>query len=58
MELLFEIERFLRANHMPATNFGRLAVRDPRLVHDMRRGRQPGRRMTVRVRAFIQQAQA
>lgn len=39
---------------MPATKFGRLAVRDPRLVHDLRRGRQPGRRMTARVRGFIQ----
>lgn len=54
MELLFEIDRFLRATRMPMTKFGRLAVNDPRLVHDLRRGRQPGRRMAVRVRAFIQ----
>ncbi len=54
MELLFEIDRFLRATHMPATKFGRLAVRDPRLVHDLRNGRQPGARMASRVRGFIQ----
>ena len=54
MELLHEIDRFLRTTRMPVTKFGRLAVSDPRLVHDLRRGRQPGRRMTVRVRAFIQ----
>lgn len=54
MELLHEIDRFLRVTHMPATKFGRLAVSDPRLVHDLRRGRQPGRRMTARVRGFIQ----
>jgi hypothetical protein len=53
MELLFEIDRFLRRTAMPATKFGRLAVQDPRLVHDLRRGRQPGRRMTARVQAFI-----
>ena len=54
MELLFEIDRFLRVRPMPVTKFGRLAVRDPRLVHDLRNGRQPGRRMTARVRGFIQ----
>lgn len=53
MSLLIEIDRYCRATGMPVTKFGRLAVSDPRLVHDLRRGRQPGRHMTVRVRAFI-----
>lgn len=54
MELLREIDRFLRRTQMPITKFGRLAVKDPRLVGDLRRGRQPGRAMTARVQAFMQ----
>jgi hypothetical protein len=38
---------------MPPTKFGRLAVRDPRLVHDLRRGREPGPRMVRRIEAFL-----
>lgn len=38
---------------MPATKFGRLAVRDPRLVLDMRNGREPRRRMVIRVEHFM-----
>ncbi|MDB5695450.1 MAG: hypothetical protein JWN21_993 [Sphingomonas bacterium] len=53
MELLSEINDFLRRSQMPATRFGRLAVRDPRLVGDLKNGRQPGSRMTARVRGFI-----
>lgn len=54
MSLLIEIDRFLRTNQMPVTKFGRLAARDPRLVGDLRRGRQPGARMTARVQDFMQ----
>lgn len=53
MSLLIEIDRFLRRTRMPETKFGRLAVRDPRLVHDLRRGREPQPRMIARVRTFI-----
>ena len=38
---------------MPPTKFGRLAVRDPRLVHDLRNGREPRQSMIDRVEAFI-----
>lgn len=38
---------------MPATKFGRLAVRDPRLVHDLRRGRELGTRISARIDAFL-----
>jgi len=38
---------------MPATKFGRLAVRDPRLVLDLRNGREPRRRMVIRVEHFM-----
>lgn len=53
MELLHEIDRFLRRTKMPVTKFGRLAVRDPRLVRDLRHGRVPTARMEARVRAFM-----
>lgn len=53
MELLRKIERYLHATDMPQTKFGRLAVRDPRLVGDLRRGREPGRRMVERVERFL-----
>jgi hypothetical protein len=53
MNLLYEIEKFLRRTNMPATRFGRLAVSDPRLVGDLRRGREARDAMAQRVRAFI-----
>jgi hypothetical protein len=54
MHLLRTIELHLRRTGMAPTRFGREAVRDPRLVHDMKRGREPGRAMTERVLAFIE----
>ena len=51
--ILRDIEKYLEAKEMPPTLFGRLVARDPRLVHDMRRGRQPGARMQARIAAFI-----
>ena len=39
-DLLRAVERFLRETGMSATRFGREAVRDPRLVPDLRQGRQ------------------
>src|SRR3546814_7436071 len=53
MSLLWQIERHLKETGTPPTLLGRRAVRDPRLVHDLRRGRQPGQRMERRVLAFI-----
>lgn len=50
MSLLIEIDRFLRRTGMPPTKLGRLAINDPRLVGDMRRGRQLGPRNEARVR--------
>lgn len=58
MSLLLEIDRYMRATGMPETKFGRLAVKDPRLVHDLRRGRQPGEPMRRRVQAFIDASRA
>lgn len=45
MHLLRSVERFLRQTGMAPTRFGRSAVRDPRLVFDLRNGREPGEPM-------------
>ena len=52
VHLLRDVEKFLRHSAMPATRFGREAVRDPRFVSDLRRGREPRPRTIERVRAF------
>ena len=39
---------------MPATRFGREAVKDPRFVFDLRRGREPRSGTIRRVRAFLE----
>lgn len=51
--LLQRIEAFLKESAMPPTVFGRAAARDPRLVGDLRGGREPGLRMTSRVEHFM-----
>jgi hypothetical protein len=52
--LLTQVETYLRRTGMPPTRFGREAVRDPRFVHDLRRGRTVGDRMLRRVMTYIQ----
>jgi hypothetical protein len=51
--LIRKIEKFLRSTGMPATKFGRLAAHDPRLVPDLRNGREPGVTMERRVEHFM-----
>lgn len=58
MSLLGKVNRYLRETDMPPTRFGRLAVRDPRLVGDLRRGREPGASVTARVERFIVESRA
>lgn len=53
MQLLRSVETFLKETGMPATRFGRECARDPRLVLDMRNGREPGHRMRKRVEHFM-----
>lgn len=53
MPLLRKIEIFLNETDMPWTRFGRLAVRDPRFVQDLRNGREPGRIVSDRVEKFM-----
>ena len=54
MALLREIELHLRATEGSAAKFGRMAMRDPRFVFDLRKGREPGIRTVNRVRAFLE----
>jgi len=55
--ILRKIEQYLRQSGMSATAFGRRVARDPRLVHDLRRGRAPGQSLTHRIESFIGGAQ-
>lgn len=54
MPLLRKIEIFLNETDMPWTKFGRLSVRDPRFVQDLRNGRQPGKTVSDRAEYFMQ----
>jgi hypothetical protein len=47
------IERFLRDHDLPPTKFGRLAVGDPRLVLDIRMGREIRPEMESKLRQFM-----
>jgi hypothetical protein len=51
--LLMSIERFLREFQIPPTRFGRDCARDPRLVFDLRMGREPGERVRRRIEHFM-----
>lgn len=51
--LLQKIDLFLKESAMPPTVLGRRAVSDPRLVGDLRRGREPGGRIICRVEQFM-----
>ena len=51
--LLTQIETFLNQTGMPWTKFGRIVAHDPRLVGDMRLGRQPRPSLATRILDFI-----
>lgn len=51
--LIRDVERFLTATGLPPTKFGRLAVSDPRLVYDLRNGREPRPALRSRVEHFM-----
>lgn len=53
MSLLFRIETYLRRTGTPPTLFGRRAVNDPRLVGDLRAGRQPGPAVLARIERVL-----
>ena len=49
-----KVERFLKDSGMSPTQFGTIVARDPRLVFDLRKGREPGPRMCARIAAFME----
>jgi hypothetical protein len=51
--LLPRVEKFLRVTGMPWTKFGRLVAHDPRLVSDLRNGRQPRAQLARRIETFL-----
>ena len=51
--VLTDIERFLSTTRMTPTAFGRLALNDPALVHELRRGRECMRATRARILQFI-----
>lgn len=53
MSTLRSIERYLKQTGMAPTAFGRLAARDPRLVFDLRNGRQLTDRLQRRIEYFM-----
>ena len=53
MHIGYQVERFLRETGIPQTKFGRLVASDPRLVGDLRNGRQPGNRMRKNIEHFM-----
>ncbi|GAA0451753.1 MULTISPECIES: hypothetical protein [Sphingomonas] len=53
MTILQKIDRFLHASGMPPTLFGRNAVHDPRLVGDLRNGREPRPDTVARIETYI-----
>lgn len=56
--VLFDIARFLADNRMRPTTFGKLAIDDPFIVEDLRRGRDVRRRTERRLRAFMEHYEA
>lgn len=50
---LADIDAFLELEGMSPTAFGKEAVGDPNLVHDLRNGRMPGLRLIGSVQAFM-----
>jgi hypothetical protein len=54
--LLVRIDRYLRHRHVTASRFGRLAANDPRLVFDLRMGRELRATTVRRVDRFLSDA--
>ncbi len=55
--ILHRIAQHLEVTGMSETRFGRCAAGDPRLIGDMRNGRQPRAAMVARIEAFIARAE-
>lgn len=49
-----ELHNIVRRVGLPPATFGRLALKDPAFVFDVRRGRMPRRETLDRIRAFVE----
>lgn len=56
VNLLRDVEKYLRRNETAPARFGREVVGDPRFVFDLRNGRDPRPATVQRVRAYLQGA--
>jgi hypothetical protein len=54
VNLLREVEKFLRRNETAPTRFGRDVVGDPRFVFDLRNGRDPRPQTIARLLAYLE----
>ncbi|HEX8840053.1 MAG TPA: hypothetical protein VF750_06255 [Sphingomicrobium sp.] len=54
MNLLREVEKYLRRNDTAPTRFGRDVVGDPRFVFDLRNGRDPRPATVARVLEYLE----
>ena len=57
IKLRRRIELFLRRTRMSPTRFGRLAIRDPRFLDDLRAGRRPRPQTVARVTRWLNVAE-
>lgn len=53
MYILSKVENFIKSRRMAPTRFGREVAQDPRLVFDLRRGREPGAKLCRKIEAHI-----
>lgn len=53
MHLMRRIQLFLKRAHMAPTRFGREAVGDPRLISDLRNGRELRETTAARIHAWL-----
>jgi hypothetical protein len=53
MALLTDIEKHLARHRMAPSRFGRDAMRDPRLVFDLRKGRGVGPKVRRQIEVFL-----
>ncbi len=58
MTLLRQIETYLRQSGLAPTTFGRFAAHDPRLVFDLRNGREVGAKLNARILQWIKEQSA
>ena len=58
VQLLREVEKFLRVSDVSPARFGRDAMGDPRFVFDLRNGRTPRRGTERRVTAYLEVREA